>query len=218
MVSPESPQDALERGIRGTVIVDVTASLSVGPDASGAYRVGGAMQPPKKLKDVPPLYPALAREARVQGTVVMEVRIDERGAVSDVQTLRSIPLLDAAAIDAVRQWQYEPTLLNGVAVPMLMTVTVNFSLRDLINLHVVTPDGNVRGRRSALGQATRACACARRALPAEGVILARLERGYRGGIFRGWPKSSWRCRATAGGPLMQSPTTPSFGLQLLGVR
>ena len=111
------------------------------PDATGAYRVGGAMQPPKKLKDVPPDYPPLAQEARVQGVVIMEVRIDEHGMVGDVRTLRSIPLLDQAAIDAVKQWQYTPTLMNGVAVPVRMTVTVNFSLRQ-------APDAN-RAQQSA---------------------------------------------------------------------
>ena len=75
----------------------------------------------------------------MQGVVIMEVRIDERGTVSDVRTLRSIPLLDQAAIDAVKQWQYTPTLMNGVAVPVIMTVTVNFTLRQ------EAPDANANG-------------------------------------------------------------------------
>ena len=115
---------------------------SLEPDASGAYRAGGALLPPKKVKDVPPEYPALAQQARVQGVVIMEVRIDERGNVSDTRVLRSIPLLDQAAIDAVKQWQYEPRLRNGVVVPVTMTVTVNFSLRDLLQMRVLLPDGN----------------------------------------------------------------------------
>ena len=76
------------------------------PDATGAYRIGGGLMPPKKIKDVAPEYPPLHKEARVQGVVIMEVRVDEHGNVSDVRVLRSIPLLDQAAIDAVKQWQY----------------------------------------------------------------------------------------------------------------
>lgn len=61
--------------------------------------------------------------------MILEATIGPTGAVTDVIVLRSVPLLDEAAVDAVRQWQYTPTLLNGVPVPVIMTVTVNFSLR-----------------------------------------------------------------------------------------
>jgi protein TonB len=106
-------------------------------------RIGGAVMPPKKIKDVPPVYPAVAQEARVQGVVIVEARIDESGSVSDTRTLRSIPLLDQAAIDAVKQWQYTPTLLNGAAVPVVMTVTVSFTLSAQVRLRVIMPDGTV---------------------------------------------------------------------------
>ncbi len=98
--------------------------------ASGAMplRVGGNIRPPAKIKDVRPVYPPEAQQARVQGVVVAEVTIGEDGRVSDARVLRSIPLLDEAAIDAVRQWEFEPTLLNGRAVPIIMTVTVQFSM------------------------------------------------------------------------------------------
>jgi protein TonB len=59
----------------------------------------------------------------------MEIRIDEHGSVDHAAVLRSIPALDAAAIEAVRQWEFEPTLLNGVPTPVIMTVTVQFSLQ-----------------------------------------------------------------------------------------
>ena len=75
------------------------------------------------------MYPEIARLARQEGTVVLEATIDMTGAVADVSVVRSVPLLDDAAIAAVRQWRYTPTRLNGVAVPVLMTITVNFSLR-----------------------------------------------------------------------------------------
>jgi protein TonB len=61
--------------------------------------------------------------------VVLEATIDAQGRVTDVRVLRSVPLLDQAAIDAVRRWEFSPTHLNGVAIPVVMTVTVNFALR-----------------------------------------------------------------------------------------
>ena len=91
-------------------------------------RVGGSIKPPAKIKDVRPEYPAIAQSARVQGVVIVEAVIDPTGRVSSARVLRSIPLLDAAALDAVQQWEFTPTYLNGVAVPVIMTVTVNFTL------------------------------------------------------------------------------------------
>ena len=82
-----------------------------------------------KTKDVPPTYPPVAQAARVQGIVILEAVIGPSGRVTEVKVLRSVPLLDAAAVAAVRQWEYTPTLLNGVLVPVIMTVTVNFTLQ-----------------------------------------------------------------------------------------
>jgi protein TonB len=92
-------------------------------------RVGGAIRTPTQLKKVNPVYPPIAQSARVQGVVIIEAIIGVDGRVSEAKVLRSIPLLDAAALDAVKQWQYTPTLLNGVPVPVIMTVTVNFTLQ-----------------------------------------------------------------------------------------
>jgi periplasmic protein TonB len=78
---------------------------------------------------VNPVYPSIAQSARVQGVVIVEATIGPDGKVSDARVLRSIPLLDQAALDAVRQWVFTPTLLNGVPVPVIMTVTVNFTLQ-----------------------------------------------------------------------------------------
>jgi protein TonB len=82
-----------------------------------------------RVKNVNPVYPSIAQSARVQGVVIIEATIGVDGRVQDTKVLRSIPLLDQAAVDAVRQWTYTPTLLNGVPVPVIMTVTVNFTLR-----------------------------------------------------------------------------------------
>jgi len=76
---------------------------------------------------VRPVYPPIAREAGVAGVVVLEVRIGTDGRVEEGHVLRSIPLLDQAALDAVKQWEFVPTLMNGAPVPIMMTVTVNFS-------------------------------------------------------------------------------------------
>ena len=95
-------------------------------DPSGAVRVGGNVRPPVKLVDVPPVRSEMVERANVHGIVIVEVTIDVDGTVKDARVLRSIPILDAAALDAVRQWRYEPTLLDGKPVPGIMTVTVTF--------------------------------------------------------------------------------------------
>ena len=61
------------------------------------------------------------------GTVILEATISPSGEVADVRVLRSVPLLDAAAVAAVRQWRYDPPRLNGVPVAVLLTVTVQFA-------------------------------------------------------------------------------------------
>jgi TonB family protein len=96
--------------------------------AAGAIRVGGQMPPPTKTKHVNPVYPPIAESARVQGVVILETIIGPDGKVQDARVLRSIPLLDQAALDAVKQWEFTPTLLNGSPVPIVMTVTVQFTL------------------------------------------------------------------------------------------
>ena len=92
-------------------------------------RVGGNIKTPTKVKDVKPQYPPIAQSARVQGVVIIEATIGADGCVQNARVLRSIPLLDQAALEAVKQWQFTPTLLNGVPVPVIMTVTVQFTLQ-----------------------------------------------------------------------------------------
>jgi protein TonB len=75
------------------------------------------------------VYPPEAKDARVQGVVILDVLIAEDGRVEKSKILRSIPMLDQAAIDAVTQWVFTPTLLNGVPQKVIMTVTVNFTLQ-----------------------------------------------------------------------------------------
>jgi TonB family protein len=99
------------------------------PAQNGRVRVGGAIKPPVRLVNVNPVYPEDARAAGVEGLVVLQIAIGEDGSVIEALVLRSIPMLDQAAIDAVIQWVYQPTLLNGMPVEVEMTVTINFTLR-----------------------------------------------------------------------------------------
>jgi protein TonB len=92
-------------------------------------RVGGAIKPPTKIRDVPPVYPDEAQKARIEGVVILELLINESGPVEEATVLRSTPGLDEAALEAVLQWVYVPTLLNGRPVKVLLTVTVAFSLK-----------------------------------------------------------------------------------------
>src|SRR4029078_2797039 len=95
-----------------------------------AVRVVGAIKPPMRTKNVNPTYPPIAQSARVQGVVIIEATIGTSGKVTDAKVLRSIPLLDAAALEAVKQWEYTPTTLNGQPVPVIMTVTVKLTLHS----------------------------------------------------------------------------------------
>lgn len=102
----------------------------VGKPAEPAIRAVGDVKTPKLVRRVEPPYPKVAQEARIEGTVILEATTDTYGRVVAVRVLRSIPLLDAAAIDAVRQWVYEPLLINGRPRPVTFTVTVRFVLKN----------------------------------------------------------------------------------------
>jgi protein TonB len=121
------------RGVQpGNVPALVTPSVMTGPAppwAEGAIRVGGQIRQPMKVKHVAPVYPLEAKEAKVTGVVILEARIEADGRVINARILRSIPPLDQAALDAVKQWEFTPTLMNGVPTPVMMTVTIQFSLQ-----------------------------------------------------------------------------------------
>jgi protein TonB len=91
-------------------------------------RIGGAVRAPVKIANVSAIYPPIAQRARIAGTVTIDAVIDTDGAVRDARVLSGVPLLNQAALDAVRQWRYTPTLLNGVPVQVVMTVKVEFRL------------------------------------------------------------------------------------------
>jgi len=116
-------------GVEGGLPLTPAAAPPVVAKPVAPYPVGGDVQRPEKIRHVPPIYPPLAREARVQGIVILEAIISETGDVRDVRVLKGVPLLNQAAIDAVREWRFTPTLLNGVPVPVVFTVTVQFRLQ-----------------------------------------------------------------------------------------
>jgi len=121
-------EGGLPDGVAGTGIVALSEPPPP-PAPTAPMRVNQGIRQPAKVRDAQPIYPVIAQSARVQGVVILEAVIGVDGRVREARVLRSIPLLDQAALDAVRQWVYTPTLLNGVPVPIVMTVTVTFTLR-----------------------------------------------------------------------------------------
>ena len=117
---PPPPPSAIE--------VEVSGEYHRALERYRPVRIGGNMKAPTKIRDVKPIYPPIAQASRVQGVIILEAIIDETGQVAATRVLRSIPLLDAAAVSAVEQWAFTPTLVDGVPTPALMTLTVNFRM------------------------------------------------------------------------------------------
>ena len=90
----------------------------------------GTIKPPRLIHSVSPAFPEIARQARVEGVIILECVTDIQGRVVEVKVVRSIPLLDQAAIDAVRQWVYEPLVINGRPRGVVFNVKVRFELRQ----------------------------------------------------------------------------------------
>jgi protein TonB len=101
----------------------------VAPPPPQPVQVGGTIRRPVKVSGSDPVYSPFARAAGLQGIVIIEATIGADGRMMNARVLRSVhQLLDQAALDAVRTWEYTPTMLNGVPVPVIMTVTVTFML------------------------------------------------------------------------------------------
>jgi protein TonB len=123
--APDGDPEGVDEGFREGGGPGQGAAVS----ASEPVRVGGDVRAPRKLRHVNPVYPEIAKAARVQGEVVLECVIDSNGRVADIRVLRGVRLLDDAAVAAVSQWVYSPTRLNGQPVAVIMTVTVQFRIR-----------------------------------------------------------------------------------------
>jgi len=119
----------VEGGVGG-VLGGVASKEAYKEFAKGAVKAEGEIKPPRLIKRVSPIYPEEARKAKIQGVVILSTRTDEKGNVEAVQVLRSVdPLLDQAAIDAVKQWKYEPFIKDGKSHKVVFTVTVAFKLK-----------------------------------------------------------------------------------------
>ena len=141
-IVPESWTPVFERAsdgvVNGALPSDFGTNIVSVPDAPPAAvvtapppprRVGGAIKAPVKVVNVPPAYPELAQRTRVEDVVILETVIDESGNVTSARVLRGHPLLNEAALDAVQRWKFTPARLNDEAIPVVMTVTVQFKLQ-----------------------------------------------------------------------------------------
>jgi protein TonB len=136
---PFTPMNAADTGLPPGFGVDGGGVVMTSPQPppapepakpSGPVRVAELPEQPHKVIDVRPIYPDLARAAHVEGTVILEAVLDTTGHVTQLRVLRSVPLLDQAALDAVRQWRYSPSIYYGKPVSVLMTITVRFTLQQ----------------------------------------------------------------------------------------
>jgi protein TonB len=120
----------VEGGVPGGVVGGIVGGLAQeAPPPIKAVRVGGLLKAPQLVKKVDPVYPDLARQARLGAFIILEATVDANGHVREVTVLRGAPLFDEAALHAVRQWVYRPLLLNGIPTPFILTVTLKFSIQ-----------------------------------------------------------------------------------------
>jgi periplasmic protein TonB len=148
-IQPERTSDAgdigvpggVEGGIAGGVVGGVVGGLvtdippppppAAPPAPRAPVRVGGQIKAPIVARRVEPVYPDLAVHAHIRGVVILEAQVDREGRVVDVTVLRTVhKLLDEAAIEAVRQWRYQPLVLNGIPEPFVLTVVLTFNLEE----------------------------------------------------------------------------------------
>jgi periplasmic protein TonB len=119
--------EGLVSGLTGPALV--ADEIPPTPPPLSPVRPGGNITSPTRVKYVPPDYPLIAQRNKVEGIVIIEAIIGIDGSVQDARVIRSETLLDKAALDAVRQWKYTPTRLNGQPTPVIVTITVRFTLR-----------------------------------------------------------------------------------------
>jgi protein TonB len=138
-VEPVLPPDEAENAnVSGNDAVDDLLNVmraeraTPPPAAPGAVpsrvRVGGTVEAAKIIEQPQPVYPVVCVQSRIQGTVILHAVIGRDGRVVELEAISGHPLLVSAALDAVRQWRYSPTLLNGTPVEVETTITVNFVL------------------------------------------------------------------------------------------
>ena len=121
-------EGGVEGGVPGGVVGGLIGGLPAEAPPPTVVRIGGSIVAPKLVRQVKPAYPSVATQARVRGLVILEAQVDVHGAVKSLKVLRGPPLLEEAAMEAVRQWRYQPLLLNGEPREFILTVTVVFNL------------------------------------------------------------------------------------------
>lgn len=127
----------VEGGIEGGVLGGLVGGLPGAalppppppPTSNQPVRIGGQVSAPALVHRVEPEYPAIAVAAHIEGMVILDATVDSDGRVTDVRILRSRGFLDKVAIEAVKQWRYQPLTLNGQPTPFILTVTLNFALK-----------------------------------------------------------------------------------------
>ena len=144
-ITPEAPFTGEEEGVPGGVEGGIPGGVVGGfagifveapppppppPARPEIMRIGGQVQAPALLRRVEPIYPLLAQAASIEGIVILDAIVDVEGHVQSVTVLRGHAVLSRAAIEAVKQWQYQPLLLNGVPTPFELTVSLMFHFTD----------------------------------------------------------------------------------------
>jgi periplasmic protein TonB len=136
----EGEEGGMEGGVEGGVaggveggvvggVIGGTPGGTIGGTGDEPMRITAEVKQPQLINKVEPPYPELARRAKIQGVVVLEAVITKEGNVEEVKVLRSLhPVMDQAAINAVKKWKYKPAMFNGNPVKVYFTVTVNFKL------------------------------------------------------------------------------------------
>ncbi len=120
-------------GVIGGILGGMPTSANIPPPPpaapKGPVRVGGRVKPPHALSTPPPVYPEIARSARVQGDVVIDAVIDTSGSIVQMKVVSGHPLLIGAALDALRHWKYEPTYLDDQPISIELYVTIHFAMQ-----------------------------------------------------------------------------------------
>ncbi len=126
---PGGVEGGVPGGVLGGVVGGLPQKLEAPAPPPKVVRVGGSIVAPKLVRRVQPEYPALAAQARLQGLVIVEAQVDTHGVVKSAKVLRGAPLFDEPALAAVREWRYQPLLLNGQPTEFIVVVTVVFNLK-----------------------------------------------------------------------------------------
>src|SRR5262245_24893323 len=127
----------------------LVAAPALAQERREPIRVGSNVQESKLIHQVDPVYPDAAKTARISGIVILQVTVGVEGKVLEAKVLRGHPLLTQAALEAVRQWRYSPTVLNGEPVPVTATVSVRFHPSDVLRVRM-SDDGALKDARGEL--------------------------------------------------------------------